>query len=48
VVFTTERQGSGPQGSRGEGERIVRDESPFNMIYDPGHPDGTRMACRDA
>jgi flagellar basal-body rod protein FlgC len=40
VVFTTDAEGSGQAGLAGvKVSGIVRDESPFKMIYDPGHPD---------
>jgi flagellar basal-body rod protein FlgC len=43
VVFTTDSQGSGPTGLEGvKVSGIVRDESPFKMIYDPGHPDADK------
>jgi flagellar basal-body rod protein FlgC len=41
VVFTTDPMTAGQQGGL-EGVKvtgIVRDESPFKMVYEPGHPD---------
>jgi flagellar basal-body rod protein FlgC len=43
VVFTTDAQASGQAGLAGvKVSGIVRDESPFKMIYDPGHPDADK------
>jgi flagellar basal-body rod protein FlgC len=43
VVFTTDPLGPGPAGLDGvKVSGIVRDESPFKMIYDPGHPDADK------
>ena len=43
VVFTTDAEGSGQTGLSGvKVSGIVRDESPFKMIYDPGHPDADK------
>ena len=40
VVFTTELLDAGKAGLEGvKVSSIVRDDSPFTMIYDPGHPD---------
>ena len=40
VVFTTESVEPTPSGLEGvKVSSIVRDESPFKMVYDPGHPD---------
>jgi len=40
VVFTTEPLSSGEAGLEGvKVDNIVRDDSPFKMVYDPGHPD---------
>jgi flagellar basal-body rod protein FlgC len=40
VVFTTDAQGEGQTGLQGvKVSGIVRDNSPFTMVYDPGHPD---------
>ena len=40
VVFSTESLESGQTGLEGvKVNSIVRDDSPFKMIYDPGHPD---------
>lgn len=40
VVFTTDPLGSGPDSLEGVNVAgVVRDTSPFNMVYDPGHPD---------
>lgn len=40
VVFTTETLGDSQTGLQGvKVSGIVRDNSPFTMIYDPGHPD---------
>jgi flagellar basal-body rod protein FlgC len=43
VVFTTDLQGVGTAGLEGvKVSGIVRDESPFKMVYDPGHPDADK------
>jgi flagellar basal-body rod protein FlgC len=43
VVFTTDAAGLGQAGLAGvKVSGIVRDESPFKMIYDPGHPDADK------
>jgi flagellar basal-body rod protein FlgC len=43
VVFTTDPQPEGESGLQGvKVSSIVRDESPFNMVYDPGHPDANK------
>ena len=43
VVFTTDAEGLGQAGLAGvKVSGIVRDESPFKMIYDPGHPDADK------
>lgn len=40
VVFSTESLQASQAGLEGvKVSSIVRDESPFKMIYDPGHPD---------
>jgi flagellar basal-body rod protein FlgC len=40
VVFTTETIDPAQSGLEGvKVSSIVRDESPFKMVYDPGHPD---------
>jgi len=40
AVFTTENLDGGQAGLDGvKVTAMVRDESPFKMIYDPGHPD---------
>jgi len=40
VVFATQLQEASQPGLQGvKVSGIVRDESPFKMIYDPGHPD---------
>jgi len=40
VVFSTESVDEKTAGLEGvKVERIVKDESPLSMVYDPGHPD---------
>lgn len=40
VLFATDPLGTGPAPLDGVSVAgVVRDNSPFNMIYDPGHPD---------
>ncbi|NTW58358.1 MAG: flagellar basal body rod protein FlgC [Nitrospirae bacterium] len=40
VVFTTDSQPAGEAGLAGvKVDSIVRDNSPFSTVYDPGHPD---------
>ena len=43
VVFATQVQDAGNTGLEGvKVSGIVRDEAPFKMIYDPGHPDADK------
>ena len=43
VVFSTDPQPDSSAGLEGvKVSSIVRDESPFKMIYDPGHPDADK------
>lgn len=40
VIFTTDLAEAGQSGLEGvKVSGIVRDDSPFKMVYDPGHPD---------
>jgi len=43
VVFTTEPVTAGEAGLDGvKVDSIVRDDSPFTTVYDPGHPDANQ------
>jgi flagellar basal-body rod protein FlgC len=43
VVFTTDPMTSGQEGLTGvKVSGIVKDESPFKMMYDPSHPDADK------
>jgi flagellar basal-body rod protein FlgC len=43
VVFTTDPREESSQGLTGvKVSGIVKDESPFKMLYDPGHPDADK------
>ena len=43
VVFTTDTLDPGKPGLEGvKVSGVVRDESPFKMVYDPGHPDADK------
>jgi flagellar basal-body rod protein FlgC len=43
VVFTTDPQGSDQDGLTGvKVSSIVKDDSPFKMLYDPSHPDADK------
>jgi flagellar basal-body rod protein FlgC len=43
VVFTTDTLDPGQPGLEGvKVSGVVRDESPFKMVYDPGHPDADK------
>jgi flagellar basal-body rod protein FlgC len=43
VVFTTDPISSGQEGLTGvKVSSIVKDDSPFKMVYDPSHPDADK------
>ena len=43
VVFATQLEEASQPGLQGvKVSGIVRDESPFKMVYDPGHPDADK------
>ncbi len=43
VVFTTDPSSTGESGLTGvKVSSIVKDDSPFKMVYDPGHPDADK------
>jgi flagellar basal-body rod protein FlgC len=43
VIFTTDPLGLGQEGVAGvRVSGVVKDESPFRMVFDPGHPDADK------
>lgn len=43
VIFTTDPMESGQEGIAGvKVTSIVKDESPFRMVFEPGHPDADK------